>query len=73
MGTKFYNGWSSTTLWAALASAVLTFAGTMLGWSPDQVKQLSDTLIPLVGAVAAGGVGAKVAAAIAEKKAAPKE
>lgn len=68
MDGKFYHGFKSTTLIFAALSAVVVFVGNMLGWSPDQIAETSKMLVELCAVVGLGGVGGKVAAAIATKK-----
>ena len=65
---KFYNGWTGTTLIFALISATAVFIGHMLGWTPEQIEGLSKTLVELCAVVGLGGIGGKVAGAIAAKK-----
>lgn len=68
MGEKFYNGFKGTTFIFAAISAAVVFAGNMLGWDAGQIEATSKTLVELCAVVGLGGVGGKVASAIAGKK-----
>ena len=57
---------NSKTLWGAVVGAVMVFIGTMLNWTPEQLHNMTATVVGLVLAIMGQGIGAKSASAKVE-------